>query len=94
MSHCPTSLRVPVAPGHFGYILNTWERTRGTYAVTMGMLDLLIGLCEGGGVVEVGSVLACVVWVCEEVMATCQGWRHRTRSGKEELGKKVVCECV
>ena len=64
----------------------------------MGMLDLLISLCEGGGAVEAGSVLACVVWVCEEVMATCQGWRHRTRSGTEELGegreRVSVCVCV
>ena len=86
----PRPLSVPVAPGHYGHILNTWERSRGVYAVTMAMLDLLLGLYEDSVAMDTEGILACVVWVCREVMSTCQGWRHTSRGSRDELGMCVL----
>ncbi len=76
---------IPLSEGHFGHILNTWERSRGDYAVTMAMLDLLLGLYKGAVAMDTDGVLACVVWACQEVMMTCQGWRHRSKESRETL---------
>ncbi|XP_064385444.1 nucleoporin NUP188-like isoform X2 [Halichondria panicea] len=84
---------VPVAPGHYGHILNTWERSRGVYAVTMAMLDLLLGLYEDSVAMDTEGVLACVVWVCREVMSTCQGWRHTSRGSRDELAHQLLVLC-
>ncbi len=57
----------------------------------MAMLDLLLGLYEGGVAMETDGVLGCVVWVCQEVMSTCQGWRHTSKGTREELGESSYC---
>lgn len=74
--------------------MNTWERSHGDYVVTMAILDLLLALYKGNVAMDTDSVLACVVWMCEEVMVTCEGWRHRYKGSRECLSMLTFCESV
>ena len=85
LKYSPLSLSV--APGHYGQLLNVWERPRGTYPVSMAMLDLLLGMSrQGGGSLSTNEMLACVVYVMKEMLSTSHSWRYRQPTSRDEIG--------
>ena len=80
-------LSLSVAPGHYGQLLNVWERPRGMYPVSMAMLDLLLGMSrQGGGSLSTNEMLACVVYVMKEMLSTSHSWRYRQPTSRDEIG--------
>ena len=77
--------RVPVSSGHFGHVLNTCERTRGVYVVTMATTDLLLRAFESVVAIETSDLLAGVVYIMREVFSSCHNWRYRSPTGRDEL---------
>ena len=91
--YSPSSCSVSVAPGHYGQLLNVWERPRGVYPITTAMLDLLLTIVEGKGE-EVqdgeeagGDQLACVVFALREVFTCCHKWRYRLTEDRDRMCK-------
>ena len=81
-------LSLSVAPGHYGQLLNVWERPRGMYPVSMAMLDLLLGMSrQGGGSLSTNEMLACVVYVMKEMLSTSHSWRYRQPTSRDEIGE-------
>ncbi|KAL5487078.1 hypothetical protein EMCRGX_G019637 [Ephydatia muelleri] len=90
---------VSVAPGHYGQLLNVWERPRGVYPITTAMLDLLLTIVEGKGE-EVqdgeeagGDQLACVVFALREVFTCCHKWRYRLTEDRDKMCCKLLQLC-
>ena len=78
---------ISVAPGHYGQLLNVWERPRGTFPVSMAMLDLLLGMSrQAGGNLSTNQMLACVVYVMREMLSTSHSWRYRQPTSRDEIG--------
>ena len=77
---------VTVAPGHYGQLLNVWERPRGTYPVSMAMLDLLLGMSKQDGNLSTNEMLACVVYVMKEMLSSSHSWRYRQPTLRDEIG--------
>ena len=77
--------------------MNSWERPRGIYPISMAMLDLLLcsfppngGVAgsahEGGGGHD---VLACVILIMREMFAGSHSWRYRHSSNRDQIGMWV-----
>ena len=86
------SLSVAVAPGHYGQLLNVWERPRGIYPVSMAMLELLLTMTTSSDTTD--NQLACVVFVMREMFAGYHKWRYRSVSHREEIGIWIGCVSV
>ena len=80
-------LSVAVAPGHYGQLLNVWERPRGIYPVSMAMLELLLTMTTPSDTpATTDDQLACVVFVMREMFAGYHKWRYRSVTQREEMG--------
>ena len=86
--HVPCSFHfsIVVAPGHYGQLLNVWERPRGIYPISMAMLELLLNLTPPSDSIATADQLACVVFVMREVFAGCHKWRYRSSTQRDEMG--------
>ena len=77
---------VSVTPGHYGQLLNVWERPRGVYPVSMAMLDLLLGMSRQDSSLSTNEMLACVVYVMKEMLSSSHSWRYRQPTSRDEIG--------
>ncbi len=76
-----------MAPGRYGQLMNSWERPRGIYPVSMAMLDLLLSgfPCDADWAYS-GDALACVVLVMREMFAGSHSWRYRHSANRDQIG--------
>lgn len=88
ITHVPCSFHcsIVVAPGHYGQLLNVWERPRGIYPISMAMLELLLNETPPSNSIATVDRLACVVFVMREVFAGCHKWRYRSSTQRDEMG--------
>lgn len=75
-----------MTPGHYGQLMNSWERPRGIYPVSMAMLDLLLSGFPPAGCPASGDALACVVLVMREMFAGSHSWRYRHSANRDQIG--------
>ena len=75
-----------IAPGHYGQLMNSWERPRGIYPVSMAMLDLLLCGFPPEDSAVYGDSLACVVLVMREMFAGSHSWRYRHSANRDQIG--------
>lgn len=74
---------ISVAPGYYGELMNSWERPRGIYPISMAMLDLLLSGFPAG---DSRDMLACVVLVMREMFAGSHSWRYRHSTNRDQIG--------
>lgn len=94
INFAPSSIEmISVAPGHYGHLMNSWERPRGIYPVSMAMLDLLLSGLPPEGCPSLGDALACVVLVMREMFAGSHSWRYRHSTNRDQIGHKLLQLC-
>ena len=75
-----------MAPGNYGQLMNSWERPRGIYPVSMAMLDLLLSGFPPKSSPASSYALACVVLVMREMFAGSHSWRYRHSANRDQIG--------
>lgn len=83
-----TTCSAPIAPGHFGQLLASHEQPRGKYVVTMATLDcvhLVLGV--ESAVRDSPELLACVMYLLEEVVPSHHKWRYSQPGLIDRMGE-------
>ena len=82
------TLSLQVSPGHYGHLLNVWERAHGLYPITTGMLHLLHSTLKSHDSHVISeSVVATVVYIMQAVFITSQNWRYGSQRERDEFCK-------
>lgn len=66
--------------------MNSWERPRGIYPISMAMLDLLLCGFPPTPSSACSDALACVVLVMREMFAGSHSWRYRHSTNRGQIG--------
>ena len=84
--------------------MNSWERPRGVYPVSMAMLDLLLAGLPRDTSPASSDALACVVLVMREMFSGSHSWRYRHSANRDQIGGcgqwvwfiggVILCVCV